>query len=387
MVVDEQPRTATPDRPARPPRRRRRRVLAAVALVIVLLAVAPGISYYQALTAPGSAPVGMRTVDWIRAHHGGGIVNAIENWYYTRHQPSAGPPDPATLPQFRQLPGPKPARGAAPQALPRLPDVNPLPGEATWVPGRLGDNGRPLIYTGFLRPDPRHLSLVAGVAWMRAGTSVAHLVAGTRQPGGSGWPGNAAIPAGDVAGLIATFNSGFKMADITGGFYLAGKTARPLRDGQASLVIDRKGQATVGQWGRDVSMTQNVVAVRQNLALVVDGGAPVAGLAGNAGGRWGTPRNQFQFTWRSGLGVDAKGNLVYVAGNTMNLTTLATAMVDAGIVRGMQLDIHTGMASFSSWQANSGGQSLPSKLLPGMTRSAYRYLIADQRDFIYLTAR
>jgi hypothetical protein len=35
----------------------------------------------------------------------------------------------------------------------------------------------------------------------------------------------------------------------------------------------------------------------------------------------------------------------------------------------------------------SGGESVPRKLLPGMTRSAYRYLVADQRDFVYLTAR
>jgi hypothetical protein len=178
------------------------------------------------------------------------------------------------------------------------------------------------------------------------------------------------------------------MVDITGGFYLDGRTARPLRDGQASLVIDRKGQMTIGQWGRDVTMTSDVAAVRQNLALVVDGGKPVADLAGNADGRWGSAKNQFQYTWRSGAGLDAKGNLVYVAGNKMNLTTLAAAMVDAGIVRGMQLDIHTGMASFASWKPGiAGGPSMPTKLLPAMTRSADRYLIPDQRDFFYLTAR
>jgi hypothetical protein len=194
------------------------------------------------------------------------------------------------------------------------------------------------------------------------------------------------VPAGDVADLVATFNSGFKMVDITGGFYLDGRTARTLKNGQASLVIDRAGRASIGAWGRDVRMTPDVVAVRQNLDLIVDGGTPVAGLAGNAAGRWGTPRNQYQYTWRSGAGLDAAGNLVYVAGDKMNLTTLATAMADAGIVRGMQLDIHTGMASFSSWRPSATGIGHPTKLLPAMTRSAYRYLAADQRDFFYLTA-
>ena len=386
MAVDHDVRT-TPAEPPAGTRRPRRRLLAVAILVLVLLATAPTVSYVRALTAPGSAPWGQRTVDWIRANHGNAIVNAIENWYYTRHQPSAGPPDPASLPQ--PAPSAESISGAAPPtSLPRLPGVTPLPGEAVWAPGRVGADGRPLMYTGFLRPDPKHLSVVAGVAWMRAGTSVAHLVAGTQQPGGSGWPGDAAVPSGDVSKLVATFNSGFKLADIAGGFYLDDRTAKPLRDGQASFVIDRQGRVTIGQWGRDVTMNPDIVAVRQNLALVVDGGKPVDGLAGNAGGRWGTAKNQFQYTWRSGVGLDAQGNLVYVAGNSMNLTTVARAMADAGIVRGMQLDIHSGMASFSSWQPGTGGgQSVPRKLLPGMSRSAYRYLVADQRDFIYLTAR
>jgi hypothetical protein len=52
----------------------------------------------------------------------------------------------------------------------------------------------------------------------------------------------------------------------------------------------------------------------------------------------------------------------------------------------MQLDIHTGMASFSSWLP-AAGSAAPTKLLPAMSRSANRYLVPDQRDFLYLTAR
>jgi hypothetical protein len=365
---------------------RRRRLLAFAALALALLMIVPTVSYVRALTAPGSATWQMRTVDWVRSNHGNSIVNAIENWYYTRHQPAAGPPDPASLPQAGSATTAAPG-ALPPTSLPRPAGVSALRGEAVWKPGRLAADGRPLIYTSYIRPDPKHLSVVAGVAWIRAGSSVAHLVAGTQQPGGSSWPGNAAVPSADVPKLVATFNSGFKMADITGGFYLDGHTARTLRDGQASLVIDRNGQVSIGAWGRDVSMNGNVVAVRQNLALVVDGGKPVAGLDRNATGAWGTARNQYQYTWRSGIGLDAKGNLVYVAGNTINLATLATAMVDAGIVRGMQLDIHPGMDSFSAWRTDGSKTMQPTKLLPTMTRPADRYLVPDQRDFFYLTTR
>lgn len=256
------------------------------------------------------------------------------------------------------------------------------------MPGRLGPDGGPLLYSGYLRPDPAYPSVVAGVVWIRAGGSVAHLVAGTREPGGAGWPGNAQVPPSAVPNLLATFNSGFQMRDITGGFYENGRTARPLVAGQASLVIDQNGNATVAEWGRDVSMSPNIAAVRQNLALVVDAGTPVPGLAANAHGRWGNAKNQYQYTWRSGAGIDASGNLIYVAGSGMDLKTLASALVGAGAVRGMQLDIHDGMASFASWKPDPAtGANTPTKLLPAMSRPADRYLIPDQRDFFYLSVR
>jgi hypothetical protein len=62
-------------------------------------------------------------------------------------------------------------------------------------------------------------------------------------------------------------------------------------------------------------------------------------------------------------------------------------MVDAGIQRGMELDIHSNMASFSFWAPTAAGTVAPTKLLPGMQRSADRYLSVDQRDFFYLTLR
>jgi hypothetical protein len=243
------------------------------------------------------------------------------------------------------------------------------------------------MYTTFVRPDPAHPSVVAGLAWIRSGDTAGHLVAGTRQPGGSGWPDDAHVPTVDVPDLVATFNSGWKYRDIGGGFYLDGRPAVRLRNGDASLVIDDLGRMTVGQWGRDVTMGPHVRAVRQNLALVVDGGAAVPGLASNGNGLWGSSHNQLQFTWRSGVGTDAAGNLLYVAGHGLTLRTLARAMVEAGIQRGMELDIHGGMAAFSSWRPDRAGTVTPTKLLPDMPAPADRYLRPDQRDFFYVTLR
>jgi hypothetical protein len=351
-----------------------------------LLLLFPGISYSRALAAPGGGSWQERTVEWVRDNGGAPVVDWMENWYYSRHAPSTAGPDPASLPRATTTTAAVRPDDAGPPTVPPLAGARPVAGEGAWIPGRADAAGTPATYTTFLRPDATHPSVVVGAAWMRTADTALHLVAGTRQPGGTGWSGGARVPSADVPSLVATFNSGWKFRDITGGFYLDGRTAQPLRDGQASVVIDDRGHVTVGQWGRDVSMTSHVVAVRQNLALVVDGGSPVAGLSANANGRWGSSRNQFQYTWRSGLGSDARGNLIYVAGEGLTLQTLADAMVDAGIQRGMELDIHPGMESFASW-APAGSSSTPTKLLPAMRRPADRYLTVDQRDFFYLTLR
>jgi hypothetical protein len=136
-------------------------------------------------------------------------------------------------------------------------------------------------------------------------------------------------------------------------------------------------------------MGPQVVAVRQNLDLIIDEGRPASGLADNADGAWGSPKNQFQYTWRSGLGTDRNGNLVYVAGDQLSLAELADAMVAAGVRRGMELDIHPKTVTFTTF-APAAGQPFglaATKLLPAMVQPATRYLVPDHRDFVAVTVR
>lgn len=382
-LVAPTPRRGRTPRPGR--WHRVRRVLA-VAMVSFLLVTT--VSYVRALTYPGNATFLSRSAGWVRDHGGDPLVNILENWYYTRHAPSTNPPPLSSLP-----PAPATTGGNGPVT---LPGSAGLPGEGRWAAGRPNAQGQPAAYTTFIQPDPAHASVVAGVAWIRAGATTAHLVAGTAQPNTGRWPGGGRISPADVAGLVATFNSGWKLQDISGGFFVRGQTAGALRPGQASLMVDDTGAITVGAWGRDVVMTPHTVAVRQNLALVVDRGAPVAGLVTNAAQLWGSASNQLQFTWRSGVGVDAAGNVIYVAGDGLTLATLADALTQAGAVRAMQLDIHPGMAFYASWAPSgpvpsgpvpSGSAVAPTKLLASMPGSAQRYLAPDQRDFLYLTLR
>jgi hypothetical protein len=230
--------------------------------------------------------------------------------------------------------------------------------------------------------------VTASAALIPQSSNRLRLMAGTREPvPGMPWKDGYSVPGNARPGLVATFNSGFKMADSHGGWWTKESAAVPLVDGRASIVVDSNGVARVGEWNTSVGMSPDVVAVRQNLDLVVVGGKVVNGLTANANGRWGSVRSQFQYTWRSGLGTDAYGNLIYVAGNGLTLATLAAAMQQVGIQQGMELDIHAAMVSFDIEQPGPGGAVTSRRLISSMTSPADRYLIDDQRDYFYVTAR
>ena len=373
---------------------RKLRMMAAVALVAGLIAVVPvGVSYAQALRAPGYATIDTRSVDWLRGHGLSFAVDRAESWWLWRHLPPSGTgitslPD---APVVTAAPGPVSGTALPIAIAPPPPPVAPLimpalPGEGVWTVAARAPDASPSLATTTIRPDPAHPSVTASLAWM-GGTNLRFaLVAGTREPGGGPGQWGAQVPNDLQSSLLAAFNSGYKMKDTPGGALIEGHTTGSLKDGLASLVVHRDGSATVGQWGRDVSMSPDVVAVRQNLHLVVDHGQPVDGLAYNAGGRWGTVKNALP-TWRSGLGADAAGNLIYVGGNQLTLEALGTALQRAGAVTGMELDIHTHMVTYTLFTHSADGSTVGHKLSPDMTESAKRYLRPDQRDFVAVFAR
>jgi hypothetical protein len=375
--------------------RRRRSVLWSAVLLPLAVLLVPTVSYVRALAAPGEADWQVRSVEWVRDHGGGPVVDMVENWWYAHNRPTGSAPAAGTVPTAGAAAAPLKPRAtaapatAAPPPLPVLPGVAPLHNEATWIPNPQTVGGAPALYTGYFRPDPAYPSQIVGVAWMNQDLVSTHIVAGTAEPVPGNSPDRAQVPVHLRDALVAVFNSGWKMRDSRGGFYADGKTSVPLQDGVASLVVDTSGRVTIGRWGRDVTMGPQVAAVRQNLDLIIDEGRPASGLAANADGAWGSPKNQFQYTWRSGLGTDRNGNLVYVAGDQLSLAELADAMVAAGVRRGMELDIHPKTVTFTTFSPAPGQPFglAATKLLPAMVQPATRYLVPDHRDFVAVTVR
>jgi hypothetical protein len=371
-------------RPARTSRRRRR--IGWIALILCLLLDVPAVSYVRALLYPGNASFAVRSVEWIRDHGGGKLVDTIETWRYSHQAPPASG-EPHDIPSAGQ---PVAAAGQI-AGLPRikvLPGVKALALEGAWSPARQSAHGKTLLWTSWFRPDPAHLPVTAAAALIPQSADTLRLMPGTREPVvGMASKDGYSVPSSARPGLVAVFNAGFKTANSHGGWWTTQSTAVQLVDGRASVVIDRNGVARIGSWNKTVRMSRNVVAVRQNLDLVITGGKIVDGLSSNWQGRWGSTRSQFQYTWRSGLGTDARGNLIYVAGQGLTLATLAVAMQQAGIVEGMELDIHASMVSFNIEYPAGNSAVTGKRLLGSMSSPADRYLTDDQRDFFYVVAR
>ena len=111
--------------------------------------------------------------------------------------------------------------------------------------------------------------MVAGVAWIDATRTWLQLYPGRYEPPNAGSVG-AQVPPALRAGVLATFNSGFKLEDDRGGFVAFGHVYAPLVDGQATFLRYRDGTADIRTWTGGPRTGPNVEFARQNLPLIVE---------------------------------------------------------------------------------------------------------------------
>jgi hypothetical protein len=338
---------------------------------------------------PSSLPLTVRSVEWVRANHGAWFVNDVERFYYTWNAPSKGGP---TLTALPSLPATKLGTARAPRIAPlRLyrpkslaPILHPrLPGEGIWQPtGRSVYGGPPLLVTTF-RSERDYPRIVAYVAWFDHTRTRLGLYPGRYEPPNASPRGPMQVPYGQRWRLAATFNSGFTYRDGRGGFSVDGHTATPLRDGQGTVIAHRNGTVDVVDWEGGASPGRNIVLARQNLPLIVNRGRPNPLLSDTSA--WGNTLGNAVRVWRSAVGIDRRGNLVYAAASDQTAPTLAAIMIHTGAVRAMELDINAEWPSLITYGRH--GVQAPDKIVPNTQQSAGRYLSPDDRDFFSVYRR
>jgi len=387
-----------PERRAQPreaaARRRRRRILIAAALLVVLL---PAIySYTSWMLQPTSLSFGVRSVEWVRhkVPFGNWLVDEGEHVYYTLNAPEKGGPQLKSLPpvglsqprtsRVRTAKAPTHAAAWPPRIKPVFP--HSLPGEGVWKPaGPPVDGGPPVLVTTF-RTELGYPELVAYVAWFDHTRTAIAYYPGRYEPPNAAVRGPMMVPYDQRWRLLATFNGGFTYTDGANGSADNGRMNEPLTDGNATLIGYRDGRIAIVKWSGGPNAGPDVAWARQSLAPIVWNGRLNPQLDANPDSpQWGYTLGGVTRVWRTGVGIDRRGNLIYAAADGQTVITMAKILQHAGAVRAMEFDINPEWHTLITYSRHHGLD--PKEVGPNPMQPATRYLVPDDRDFFAVYRR
>ena len=101
--------------------------------------------------------------------------------------------------------------------------------------------------------------------------------------------------------------------------------------------------------------------------------------------RWGYTLGGVTRVWRTGVGVDRRGNLIYVAANDQTVISIAQILQHVGAVRAMEFDINPEWHTFITYSHRHGLD--PRQIGPNPMQANTRYLVPDDRDFFAVYQR
>ena len=272
--------------------------------------------------------------------------------------------------------------------------------EGGWqVFGQMPRN-QPVMERTSIKPDSSRPYAEAALVRIDLSQVELHVLPGVSEPeavaGVPPFPRPGRIPADVQASgkLLAAFNGGFKAVNGHYGMMTdQGVVLQPPLDSIATLAFYRDGRLRLGEWGRDITASADLVAYRQNCPLLLDAGQITPSVIQDNHRDWGTTIQNADATWRSGLGLSRDGHfLIYAAGDSLTVESLARALQLAGADFAMQLDINSLYTRFVTYRPADVKTSkypvVAQKLLdqmPGLGQS--EFLSPYDRDFFYITTR
>ena len=354
-----------------------------VLLLFLAVVAAPVYSWTAMAVQPSSLPLGVRSVEWLRQHHGNWLVDNAERIYYGAKAPKPGGPVLRVLPMVgiaraarrtKRRPWPPPVRSLF---------ARPLYGEGVWHPTGPSVRGGPPVLVTTFRSERAYPRIVAYVAWFDHTRTALSFYPGRYEPPAAPVRGPMEVPHDQRWRLLATFNGGFTYIDGHNGSAVDGHTNEPLRDGLATLIGYRNGKVAIVTWHGGPDAGPNIVFARQSLPQIIRDGRLKPSL--NDGPAWGYTLGNAVRVWRTGVGIDRRGNLIYAAANDQTVTTLAQILRRAGAVQAMQFDINPEWPTLIAYRHDHG--LLPTKIVPNVQQPATRYLVPDDRDFFAVYRR
>ena len=251
------------------------------------------------------------------------------------------------------------------------------------------DNFSPIIETTLYYPDKQRPYAQVHLVKVDINKVSIGAVAGIKEPASEvGMPGPGIVPVEikNSNRLIAAFNGGFQYRDGQYGMMVGKTVYLPLQEGLATLLVDTKGKVTIEQYSSLINVN-NYVLARQNGEMLVKNGMVIPSSKDKLASVWGRSVTSSMYTWRSGLGINSKGDLIYAVGNSLIPETLGEALKTAGAINAMQLDINPFWVRFSLFKPISTGVYEHQSLFPKMYDGGKEFLSGDKKDFFYLTLK
>ena len=328
---------------------RRRRLIAALAVPLTAALV------WLLASSGGGSPTGAKTSK-------GTLTTAGA----TTAPSHSAPVSAATRPRTARL-------AVAPRLL-----VSPTPASApTWtVVAQV--RGRPAAW----------LKQAGGVTLMRFDQGHVHLTlhAGSLDGGAGPWTYGDQITAREIHQVVAAFNGGFRLTYANVGFVSGGRVAVALKRGLASIVTYTDGTTGIGAWQEGVpTATRHVFSVLQNQSLLVDRGVAAPNVSSCVLACWGATIKSVTVVARSGIGITAGGQLVWAAGEQLTPAQLASALIGAGAIRAVELDINPDWVAGYLYVHHPSGP-VASPVVPGQLGIAGQLLAPYTRDFLAVVA-
>lgn len=388
-------------------------------------ALLAGWSFHATAAASDGEPPEVVVATWMRDNHTGWAVAGLENLYYRfvvtpevggdpeisadiadedeagLDEASGGPTSGASASATAasspsasavSAPSPTPTKPSpAPTHLdPPPPIISPIavpePKEGEWQPVGSRVDGEPAIYVTRVRADAVHTKYYASVMWIDTSLAKGMFVPGYEEPGGPN-PFNGALPEELWPSVLANMNGAFRLGDSMGGYAYDGEVVRPLVDGLGTTVVFRDGSVRIGKWGRDFAgLTDDMMAVRQNLRLIVDKGeSKVSSATDNV--VWGATTDKESLAWRAAIGQRTDGSIIYVGSPFLSAEGLANTLVGAGVDEAMVLDMNNWWTAGFYFRHKADGTPLCRKLDPSILEDCDRFLKQYKRDSFQFLAR
>lgn len=397
-----------------------------IALALWSLALLAGWTFQRTVASSNGEPPEVLVATWMRDNGMGPVVAQLEDLYYRYvvppeiggeptvsadvsaedaagfeeptavASPSPAPTDPQSAVASAPPTTPTPAASSASPTPAHLtppppiisPVADPQPMEGQWQPVASPVDGVKAVYVTRVRADDVHTKYYASVMWIDTMLTRAMFIPGYEEPAGGPNPFNGALPKEYWPLVLANFNGAFRLEDAMGGYAYDGTVVRPLVKGKGTTVVFRDGSIRVGKWGRDFpELTDDMMAVRQNLTLIVDRGeSKVTSATDNV--VWGATTDKESLAWRAAIGQRTDGSIVYVGSPYLSAQGLADTLVRAGVQEAMVLDMNTWWAAGFYFRHKEDGTPVCRKLDPQIPEDCDRFLTPYKRDsFQFLAAQ